>query len=162
MPKSFPIKAWIPAARLASMVEEARHCLPNETGGALMGYWADRSTVVITDVIGPGPNAKHSRHSFYPDAEYHDREIERIYTASDWLHTYLGDWHTHPNGSARTSRKDRKTLSAIASDPGARAPRPIMAILAGNKDWELVIWSWGAKDFLWSAKVVAANVISFD
>jgi integrative and conjugative element protein (TIGR02256 family) len=162
MPKSFPIKAWISAARLASMVEEAHHCLPNETGGALMGYWADRSTVVIRDVIGPGPNAKHSRHSFYPDAEYHDREIERIYTASDRLHTYLGDWHTHPNGSARTSRKDRKTLSAIASDPGARAPRPIMAILAGNKDWKLVVWSWEAKAFLWSAKVVAANVISFD
>jgi integrative and conjugative element protein (TIGR02256 family) len=162
MPKSFPIKVWISAVRLASMVEEARHCLPNETGGAFMGYWADRSTVVITDVIGPGPNAEHSRHSFYPDAEYHDREIERIYSASDRLHTYLGDWHTHPNGSARTSRKDRKTLSAIASDPGARAPRPIMAILAGNKDWRLVIWSWEAKDFLWLAKVVAASITSFD
>jgi integrative and conjugative element protein (TIGR02256 family) len=126
MPKSFPITAWISAACLTSMVEEARHCLPHETGGAFMGYWPDPSTVVITDVIGPGPNSKRTRHSFYPDAEYHDYEIERIYVASDRFHTYLGDWHTHPNGSARTSRKDRKTLSAIASDPGARAPRPII------------------------------------
>jgi integrative and conjugative element protein (TIGR02256 family) len=162
MPKSFPIKAWISTSCLASMVKEARRCLPNETGGAFMGYWSDPSTVVITDVIGPGPSAKHSQHSFYPDVQYHDSEIERVYTASDRLHTYLGDWHTHPNGSARTSRKDRKTLSAIASDPGARAPQPIMAILAGNQDWKLVIWSWEGKDFLWLAKVVAANVISFD
>ena len=48
-----------------------------------MGYWPDPSTVVITDVIGPGPNSKHTRHSFYPDAEYHYYEIERIYVASD-------------------------------------------------------------------------------
>jgi integrative and conjugative element protein (TIGR02256 family) len=127
-----------------------------------MGYWPDPSTVVISDVIGPGPNAKHTRHSFSPDAKYHDDEIERIYVVSNRLHTYLGDWHTHPNGSTGTSRKDRKTLSAIASDPGARAPRPLMAILAGNKNWRLAIWSWEAKDFFWLAKVAPAKVTRFD
>jgi integrative and conjugative element protein (TIGR02256 family) len=162
MPKSFPIVAWVSAASLTSMVEEARRCLPNETGGAFMGYWAGPSTVVITDVIGPGPMAKHARHSFYPDAEYHDHEIERIYVASDRLHTYLGDWHTHPNGSGTTSRRDRKTLSAIASEAGARAPKPLMAILAGNEEWKLAIWSWRAKDFFWLAKVALASVTSFD
>jgi integrative and conjugative element protein (TIGR02256 family) len=144
------------------MVKEARRCLPNETGGVFMGYWPDPCTVVITDIIGPGPNAKHTRYSFYPDAEYHDEEIERIYVVSDRLHTYLGDWHTHPNGSVRTSRKDRKTLSAIAADPEARAPRPLMAILAGNEDWKLAIWSWEAKDFFWLARVAPASVTSFD
>jgi integrative and conjugative element protein (TIGR02256 family) len=144
------------------MVEEARRRLPNETGGAFMGYWPDPSTVVITEVLGPGPNARHTRYSFYPDVEHHDDEIKRIYLASGRLHTYLGDWHTHPKGAARTSQKDRKTLQSIASFPEARTPRPLMAILAVSRGWKLAVWSWQGKDFLWNAKVALAEVKQFD
>ena len=91
------------------MVEEARRCLPNETGGAFMGYWSDPNTVVITDVIGPGPNAKHTRYSFHPDVEYHAAEIDRIYSQSGRINTYLGDWHTHrgvrPTQAKQTARR---------------------------------------------------------
>jgi hypothetical protein len=37
-----------------------------------------------------------------------------------------------------------------------------MAILAGNEEWKLAIWSWRAKDFFWLAKVALASVTSFD
>ena len=37
-----------------------------------MGYWPDTGTVVITDIIGPGPTATHTGHSFHPDVEYQD------------------------------------------------------------------------------------------
>lgn len=127
-----------------------------------MGYWPDSTSVVITDVIGPGPDAKHARYSFHPDVVHHDDEIERIYLASGRLHTYLGDWHTHPKGAARTSQKDRKTLRAIATDSFARAPRPLMAILAGNQNWKIAVWSMEGKGFFWTARVALARVELFD
>jgi integrative and conjugative element protein (TIGR02256 family) len=162
MSKSLSITAWISKAALASMLKEANRCLPNETGGVFMGYWSDSRSVVITNVIGPGPNARHCQYSFHPDVKYHDGEIERIYLRSSRLHTYLGDWHTHPKGSISTSRKDRKTLLAIAFDPWARAPRPLMGILAGRHGWTLAIWSWQGRDFLWMSKVAFAKVELFD
>lgn len=42
---------------------------PWETGGMLMGYVADNGDYVVTQLIGPGPNAKHSRYRFLPDNE---------------------------------------------------------------------------------------------
>jgi integrative and conjugative element protein (TIGR02256 family) len=162
MSKALPITNWVSTACLTVMVEEARRCLPYETGGAFMGYWSDPSTVVITHVIGPGPNAMHSMHSFNPDVKYHDAEVERIYFQSGRISTYLGDWHTHPRGTARTSQKDRKTLLAIASAPEARAPIPLMAILAINEDWKLAVWSWQGKDILWKARVALCVVRHFD
>lgn len=127
-----------------------------------MGYWPDFTSVVITDVIGPGPNAKRDRFSFHPDVAHHDDEITRIYLASGRLHTYLGDWHTHPKGAARMSPKDRKTLRAIASDPFARAPRPLMAILAGSQNWNIGVWSMESYGFLWASRVALARVRLFD
>ncbi len=127
-----------------------------------MGYWPDSTTVVITDVIGPGPNARHARYSFHPDVEHHDDEIKRIYHASGRLHTYLGDWHTHPKGAAGTSRRDRKTLLVIASDLCARAPKPLMAILAGSQDWKIAVWSLQDSDFFRVARVALAKVKPFD
>jgi len=127
-----------------------------------MGYWSNPNTVVITDVIGPGSNAKHNRYSFHPDIEYHTAEINRIYSQSGRVNTYLGDWHTHPKGAARTSQKDRKTLNAIASFPDARTPRPLMAIMAGSRGWKLAVWSWQGRDFLWNAKVALVEVKQFD
>lgn len=162
MSKSQPVTAWISEACLANMVKEANRCAPDETGGALMGYWPDSSTVVITDVIGPGHNGRHGRNSFHPDVEHHDREIEIVYQRSGRLHTYLGDWHTHPRGAASTSHKDRKTLLAIASDPMARTPTPLMGILAGQSVWKLAIWSWQGRDVFWKSRVALARIKIFD
>lgn len=123
------------------MLAEAKHAFPNETGGVLIGYWAVLfQEIVLTTVVGPGPHAIHGTDSFMPDSEYQEAEIARYYHASGRLHTYLGDWHTHPNSSPRMSRIDRKTLKNIAGDPDARTPVPIMAILAGGKPWTLRVW----------------------
>lgn len=54
--------------------------------------------------------------------------------------TYLGDWHTHPNGSPALSRKDLRTLRRIARHPAARISQPVMAVLAGGPAaWHLAV-----------------------
>lgn len=135
--------AWVSEAVLEAMEEEAREKSPMETGGVLIGYWAnDSDEVVITHATGPGPEATHRAHQFIPDARFQRDEIARIYRASQRLHTYLGDWHTHPRGSLRLSPRDVRTLASIAATPAARASVPLMAILAGEDSWVLAVWRY--------------------
>ena len=125
------------------MLAEAASRYPLETGGVLMGYWTENyKEVVVTAVTGPGPKAIHKTTSFAPDADFHETEISRLYNESGRVHTYLGDWHTHPNGTCYLSRKDRATLKRISRYKAARAPAPIMAILAGSSDWEFGLWCY--------------------
>jgi integrative and conjugative element protein (TIGR02256 family) len=133
--------AWISRTSIELMVDEASRALPNETGGILMGYWSStEDQVVVTTATHPGPHAHHDIAEFIPDDEYQDREIERVYAESGRRHVYLGDWHTHPDGDAALSWKDKKTLRAIASYIPAKAPTPLMAVLAGDGNWRLHIW----------------------
>ncbi len=122
------------------MIAEAIDKAPLETGGVLMGYWAD-DEVVITDATGPGPRAAHHRSMFTPDADFHKDEIARLYRASGRHHTYLGDWHSHPGGGVTLSRLDERTLRTIATAAAARTPNPIMVVIAGNrKKWTPATW----------------------
>jgi integrative and conjugative element protein (TIGR02256 family) len=112
---------------------------PYETGGVLMGYFSQgESELVITDVIGPGPNAKHTTTAFSPDLEFQHAEIARCYQQSNRLHTYVADWHTHPDGPPALSNKDKRVLMKIARCADARLPKPAMVLLAGGFDhWNL-------------------------
>lgn len=124
----------LPPALLAEMVGEGTRAFPLETGGVLMGYWVPpphpRREAVVTDAIGPGPRAVHAATRFEPDDAWQERRVAEAYRASGRLHTYLGDWHTHPNGAPRPSPLDRATARRIATAPAARAPEPLMVIIA--------------------------------
>ena len=124
------------------MIAEAKQFAPKETGGVFMGYRA-RDSIVITNVIGSGPNAVHQSVFYRPDLQYEETQIAKAYAESKRMHTYLGDWHTHPSGILRLSRKDKIALATIAKSKEARIERPIMAILAGeNDDWRCHVWEY--------------------
>jgi integrative and conjugative element protein (TIGR02256 family) len=142
---------WVKEDAYLDMVREGERKYPLETGGILMGYHAQSSfDVVVTRVIGPGDNAKHSRARFVPDTDSQTKEIARVYGESGQIYTYLGDWHTHPNGTTDTSILDRCTLYRIAFASGARAPHPVMLILAGKVGtWQPGAVRWVADKRLW-------------
>jgi integrative and conjugative element protein (TIGR02256 family) len=143
---------WIPSRALADMASEADHHAPLETGGALMGYQAS-DDVVVTTVVGAGPGAVRQHRRFLPDADFQETEIARHYEASRGLDVYLGDWHSHPEGSITLSRLDRRTLGHIAHEPSARCPRPVMLILAGGDPWRWQAWRWGSSRLRWTPAV---------
>jgi integrative and conjugative element protein (TIGR02256 family) len=133
--------AWVSKTVYDQMITEADRVFPNETGGVLVGYWVvPFQELVVTAVIGPGPRALHEKDRFIPESEYQAAQLARYYQDSGRLHTYLGDWHTHPQSSSCLSRLDRKTLKVIARHPEARAPVPIMGIVAGGTPWTLKLW----------------------
>ena len=142
MPKPFGL-VWISAAVYYELLTEAERKYPDETGGILVGYWVHHWTeAVITSVIGPGPFAIHSSTDFTPDNDYQSRELEKLYFESGRLHSYIGDWHTHPLGDATLSVTDRKTLRRIAEYPEARASIPLMIVIGGNSQWAMRIWRY--------------------
>lgn len=132
---------WLSEPVYRSMADEAQRHVPNETGGVLLGYWSEREgEPVVTHCLGPGPDAVHQRSRFVPDHHFHVVEIARLYRTSGRRMEYLGDWHTHPGNRAYLSDLDLQTLKCIAVAPKARAPRPVMAVLAPGPIWEICAW----------------------
>jgi integrative and conjugative element protein (TIGR02256 family) len=133
--------AYIRRSVIDEMLAESIRMAPLETGGVLMGYWATpQREVVIEHLIGPGPAGKHCCARFESDSEWQKIQISKIYAASGRYQTYLGDWHSHPGGFPALSNLDRQTLKRISSHGKARAPYPIMAVIAGKLKWFLSVW----------------------
>jgi len=123
------------------MADEAEAALPNETGGVLLGYHVSRTDeIVVTDVVGPGPNAQHETRRFEPDSAYQETEIAGRYERSSRLVVYLGDWHSHPRSGPCLSGKDRRTLRTISRFKAARLAKPLMVVVGKREGWSLAAW----------------------
>lgn len=129
---------WLHETALAEMTQEAERAYPFETGGVTLGYVGDTGEPVVMTIVGPGPDASHSRSRFVPDHAWQCTQIDIHFESSGGKWVYLGDWHTHPNGSPYMSWLDRWTLSRIAQHPEARQTNPLMMIGAGGP----YDWSW--------------------
>lgn len=129
---------WLPELVIEELRRLANQYYPLEIGGMLMGYIAENKDYVVTSIIGPGPNAKHSRHAFEPDSDFQLKILHARYMETNGRETYLGDWHTHPDGTTNLSRRDKETLASIAATPESKITSPLMAVAAGSKeDWKL-------------------------
>jgi len=141
------------------MVQDASRCAPEETGGVVLGYWVDDSEAVITEHVGPGPDAQHDITGFVPDAQYQRERIAQIYERTGRTHTYLGDWHSHPLGGLGLSRTDRRTARRIAKATDARCPRPLMLLLAcDGGHWRGTVWC-RTRRIVGQSAVVAGRLI---
>src|SRR3546814_378391 len=130
---------WISNVALGAMVAEADRKFPLETGGILVGYFAENGDPVVCAAIGPGPHAIHWRKRFTPDHAWQCTQLDEIYEQSSGSNTYLGDWHTHPNGVPQMSWLDRRTLNSIAKHPQTGITNPVMLIGGGMpKQWQWV------------------------
>jgi len=138
------------------MVHEAHQAGSNETGGLLVGY-AEMAAVVVTRVVGPGPQATHTPHSFQPDYAFHESMLEEIHAESGGVEGYLGDWHTHPDGSLHLSRKDLAVLRQIAQHPDSGLAHPLMLILTTQDPPEAAVWRYRKR--LWRPPVEACEII---
>ncbi|MDP2660444.1 MAG: Mov34/MPN/PAD-1 family protein [Dehalococcoidia bacterium] len=121
---------WVSEAALNAILKEADKDPDRETGGVLMGHWAEHSAVIAA-VIGPGPGAVSKKRRFRPDNQWQRQEIARLYRKSGRTVTYLGDWHSHPGRLPLPSRLDVRTAHRIATFEESRAPNPLI-IIAGE------------------------------
>lgn len=139
--------AWIRSGVLYDLERTAQNGLPNETGGLLVGYRSDNGEVVIQELIGPGPKARHSPVRFLPDHVWQCERLDAIYHESGGRFVYVGDWHTHPRGVPEMSALDRRTLRNIARHPGTGSDSPLM-LIGGNASGA---WLWKVHEYLSSS-----------
>lgn len=134
-------KIWINEKLYQQIIKEAERHYPQETGGVLMGYVAENNEIMITDIINSGPKGRHELCLFCPDYNYQEKRVASVYNKSRRVITYLGDWHTHPNGNSILSKKDKNVLYNIADFPQARLKCPVMIVLSGSKKiWGIKAW----------------------
>jgi integrative and conjugative element protein (TIGR02256 family) len=136
------MKVWISSDILRSLTSEANEHYPLETGGVLIGYWVEPTTVVVTASVGSGPASVHSRFSYQHDHDWEASKIAERYEQSSRLEVYIGDWHTHPDSSrGDLSYADRRSIRRVIKSPEARIACPLMGVLFGDRDgWQLGAW----------------------
>jgi len=131
----------LPHTLLATMLAETFQRYPAETGGLLLGHQS-QNLLVIDEAIGPGPHAQHTTFSFDPDQPWQEREVARLWNEHGGQIDYLGDWHTHPRGRANLSRDDISCLKLIQRADAARAPHPLMLVLAIDQHAQIRPCAW--------------------
>ncbi len=81
-----------------------------EAGGQLFGH-AGRSSWVVARATGPDRADRRCRFGFRPDRAREQREIHEFHALG---FDYLGDWHTHPEGTPEPSSRDSTSIGEIA------------------------------------------------
>jgi len=97
---------------------------PNENGGMLAGrYSADRHTVYIEKVVVPMEKLT-GRTTFMRNT----KGLEKIWNqlAREGLQ-YVGEWHSHPNGSTQSSSTDMAAMIDIEKEVAIENPLLLIA-----------------------------------
>jgi integrative and conjugative element protein (TIGR02256 family) len=109
-----------------------KECLPNETGGVLIGYF-DRQhyAIYIVDAL-PAPQDSIERPILFIRGIHGlQKEISRIKKATMSHLDYVGEWHSHPpRCSPELSGIDRRELRTLTEEMSAANLPALMLIVA--------------------------------
>jgi integrative and conjugative element protein (TIGR02256 family) len=122
-------RAIIEANTRAAIAGHVRSMPGLETGGILVGYEVDPTTVRITRVSPPGPGAVHRRYFFSRDTRFLQRHLDEIHDRSAGRQDYIGEWHVHAALDAPPSHVDRRALWRIARRNNYRPRNPVLLIV---------------------------------
>jgi integrative and conjugative element protein (TIGR02256 family) len=124
---------WCSSHAMDTLSRLAADMAPLETGGCLAGYYARNSEdAVVTNVIGPGPNATHMRTRFVSDRVFDDESLAALWETSRHTIRYIGDWHTHPGGSSGPSLMDKAFMKHALRSRDAALKYSLVAIVYGD------------------------------
>ena len=109
--------------------------LPNETGGILLGFHDQlyKTIYVVDSILSPLDSKE------YPNAYYRgiDGLNEKLKSISDLTMNnlmYIGEWHSHPNGSdVLPSEDDKRLFNWIEKHLGELGLPPLMIISGDNE-----------------------------
>lgn len=122
-------RVWLDGCAREVIALEATKRRLKESGGLLFGYCAPGG-VVIVSALPPGPRTRHERARLVPDPRDTQAAIDKVHEESGGRLHYLGDWHSHPRGSARPSGTDSANARKIAADKAVETPKPLVIIQA--------------------------------
>jgi integrative and conjugative element protein (TIGR02256 family) len=105
---------------------------PNEFGGFLIGYYNNNNkSLVITGSILP-KKYKGTPNLFNRSSIGIEEQLKDLYEEAPKKY-YVGEWHTHPNGSTQYSNTDLNAMIEISNCKTVRIKNPVLLILGINK-----------------------------
>jgi [CysO sulfur-carrier protein]-S-L-cysteine hydrolase len=117
---------------LEKLTKVALQNYPNESGGFLVGYYSqDFMTLHITDFVLP-QQQKSSSFLFERSIIGIKEIFNKLFVTKKYY--YIGEWHTHPNGSSMYSQTDLKAMIEIATCETVNITNPILLILSVSKN----------------------------
>ncbi|MCL2689761.1 MAG: Mov34/MPN/PAD-1 family protein [Chitinispirillia bacterium] len=114
---------------------ERKNKLPNETGGVLIGsYDMSRKMIYIVDCIF-SPADSEERPFFYTRGHKSlSKKVDEIRKiTSDYL-TYVGEWHSHPDGCKCVPSKADKDAFLWQAKEMAKSDFPAIMLIAGDNN----------------------------
>ncbi len=109
----------LPAWVMRTIRTERSLHLPNETGGFLIGIRRGPH-IEVTSLTRQGPLDRASGISFERLCPSHRDQIHAAWERSGGIESLVGDWHSHPHGTADASGVDHsawRTLVRTSSRP---------------------------------------------
>jgi proteasome lid subunit RPN8/RPN11 len=104
---------------------------PNEFGGFLVGkYSSDFKSVEITNIILP-KRYKSTPTLFLRSTDGLEGVFEKLFTEKHQY--YIGEWHTHPNGTSNYSTTDLNAMIETANCETVQIKNPLLLILSISK-----------------------------
>lgn len=105
---------------------------PNEFGGFLIGYYSnDFKILTISDTILPKVYTG-TPCLFRRSIKGIQKSFKEFYEKNP-IQYYVGEWHTHPNGSTLYSNTDLQAMINIEQCETVRITNPILLIISTNK-----------------------------
>ena len=119
---------------------------PNETGGVLIGSFdASRRVLHIVDALPAPPDSRQSPTYFIRGARYLKPQLDTISIRSGATLTYVGEWHSHPDGAAaRPSADDEKVFAFLTEQLEPTGAPYVMAIRSAEEFWLRAGWHGSA------------------
>lgn len=110
---------------------------PNETGGILIGTFdLSRRVVHILAALRAPPDSAQSPTYFIRGAKDLKPMVDRLGVASAGSLGYVGEWHSHPDGTAvRPSNDDEQVFAHLAKHMGPTGGPFLMAICGREEFW---------------------------
>lgn len=105
---------------------------PNEFGGFLVGrYEKENKLLIIEETILP-KKYKGTPNLFLRSSEGIEEQLKKMYKEKPSKY-YIGEWHTHPNGTTNYSQTDLNAMISIENCKTVNIKNPVLLILGVNK-----------------------------
>lgn len=116
---------------LKRIEEETKFHYPKEFGGVFVGYKSDVN-FIITDILIPD-EYKNGTTIFIREPGTLNERLLEIHKMTNGKIEYLGEWHSHPNGSTTPSSTDIYAMEIISKDKNINIDRPLLMIVEVDK-----------------------------
>jgi integrative and conjugative element protein (TIGR02256 family) len=125
-----------------------------ETGGSLLGGFDPAAGVVwVDEATGPPADSLLSEVHFQHGTTGVEEQIAARRTVTARVTTFVGMWHTHPDGPASPSPTDEAGVRELVL-PVANAPPRALLLIAGGRPERWRAWLDGDAPPDWYARVV--------